>query len=54
MWVHSLTREVTPLRPPDYVDEDALVEAGEEEDIAGDHRLDSGVPESVAACRRKQ
>lgn len=40
MWVHSLTREVTPLRPPDYVDEDALVEAGEEEDIAGDGGLD--------------
>lgn len=49
MWVHSLTREVTPLRPPDYVDEDALAEAGGEEDIAGEDRMGDEDPKSVAA-----
>eukprot|EP00752_Nemacystus_decipiens_P002109 g2014.t3 len=35
LWIHSLTREVTPLRPADYVEEEALTEAEEEEDAAG-------------------
>lgn len=43
LWIHSLTREVTPLRPTDYVEEEALTEAGEEEDAAGEK-----YPESVA------
>lgn len=36
MWIHSLTKEVTALRPPEYVDEQALEEGGEEEDVAGE------------------
>ncbi|CAM9568809.1 unnamed protein product [Scytosiphon promiscuus] len=35
MWIHSLTRELTALRPPDYVDEEVPREAQEVEDIAG-------------------
>lgn len=36
LWIHSLTREVTPLRPADYVEDEALTEAEEEEDAAGE------------------
>ena len=36
LWINSLTREVTPLRPDDYVDEEASSEAMEEEDLAGE------------------
>lgn len=35
LWIHSLTREVTPLRPDDYVDEESSTEVVEEEDCAG-------------------
>ena len=41
LWIHSLTREVTPLRPADYVEEDALAEAEEEEDAAGERYPES-------------
>lgn len=43
MWIHSLTREVTPLCPADYVEEETHAEAEEEEDAAGEE-----CPESVA------
>lgn len=45
LWIHSLTREVTPLRPADYVEEEALTEAEEEEDAAGER-----YPESMATA----
>lgn len=41
LWIHSLTREVTPLRPDDYVDEQASPETMEEEDCAGE-KLNGG------------
>lgn len=45
LWIHSLTREITPLRPADYVEEEALNEAEEEEDVAGER-----YPESMATA----
>lgn len=36
MWIHALTREVTALRPPDYVDEQAIDEGAVQDGIAGE------------------
>lgn len=51
MWIHSLTREVTALRPPDYIDEEVPCEAQEEEDIAG--KIWAGM-EEPSECHRLQ
>lgn len=49
-WIHSLTREVTPLRPPDYVEEAAVIETAKEEDVAGEKFRESvKVPSARAA-----
>ncbi|CAM9126211.1 unnamed protein product [Ectocarpus sp. 12 AP-2014] len=49
LWIHSLTREVTALRPPDYVDENSLAEAREEENVTGGYPTCplSGLPELI-------
>lgn len=36
LWIHSLTREVTALRPADYKEDDALSQEDSEQGVAGE------------------
>eukprot|EP00903_Cladosiphon_okamuranus_P018769 g17268.t2 len=50
LWINTLTREVTPLRPTDYVEEEAPAEAEEEKDAAGGYPTCplSGLPSMIS------